>query len=94
MRTLAVLALALALTPVGASQPTDIDCLHLARLETQAITAATEGRGIHAGWIEYIQSGRASPEQIRIGGDVAWHQRWVDEYDGILATIHLNRRTC
>jgi len=61
-----------------------------ARMEVQCDDAtryASEAHRIHNDWIIYIESGRATPEQVKTGGNVEWHKEWVRRYDVIIDAV-------
>ena len=91
-RIVVTLLAALILTPAASSRPTEAACV--ADLRAPALAASAEARRSHENWITAIAAGRVTPEQIKIAGDIAWHQRWVDHYATITAALNGARFAC
>lgn len=95
MKTLVAVALTALVCSAGASsQLTDVSCADALAHKNRAITKAAEGRRIHADWIEYINQGYATQDQIRIGGTVEHHQQWINNYDEMLYVLRNARISC
>ena len=46
-----------------------------------------ECRAIHADWIDLLKKGKMTREEIRVGGGVTWHRKWVKRYDAVLREL-------
>ena len=89
MRLLAAIIAALVFAPGGFARPVDAGCV-----TEGARAAATEARSSHVEWAKYIRSGRATPEEVRVAGGLAWHEGWVVKYDLILEAIDVSDFHC
>jgi hypothetical protein len=53
----------------------------------KSIEYITECRDIHCYWVEKIKSGEKTSDEIEIGGDIEWHQIWINKYNFVLKTL-------
>lgn len=87
-------AVVLAISPSAAGSQVEFNCAQISGLNKFAIAKATQGQAIHQSWIDYINAGYATAEQIRYNGDIAWQQEWVDNYAAIIAALRQARYPC
>lgn len=55
----------------------------------KSIEIITRCRDIHIRWIKAIKDEMKTPEQIEVGGNIEWHQQWIDDYNFVLKTLKL-----
>lgn len=59
----------------------------------RAIAIIEEARAIHARWVTWLEkdpkNGQQEEPVVVTAGDAAHHQRWVDNYDVVLAALRL-----
>lgn len=56
----------------------------------KAIVAAEEARKIHKWWVDNAH--RLSARDLKIGGNVVHHRKWVRNYDLIIRVLRGKRR--
>jgi len=59
----------------------------------RAIAIIEKAREIHVKWVAWLEkdpeNGRQEEPVVETAGDAAHHQRWVDNYDVVLAALRL-----
>lgn len=53
----------------------------------KSIEIIEDSRLTHELWIKAIQEGRKTPEQIKVAGDIARHQKCIDDYNFVIETL-------
>lgn len=53
----------------------------------KSIEIITKCRDIHIRWIEKIREGKKTKVQIKVGGGIRWHQKWINDYNFVIKTL-------
>ena len=53
----------------------------------KSIEIISRCRDIHIRWIDKIKEGKKTKVQIKVGGGVCWHKKWVRDYNFVIKTL-------